>query len=337
MVTLTNSRGTLTNGRMLQSKWLALAVALFCASPVKAGDAPPAVDVKGIFVAVGYGGRRITTADGVTWQNDVEFAANGGDDDNCLFSVAFGKGKFVAVGGGARVGRIMTTLDGKDWKEIKIYRFRVNPVLFGNGIFMAGTSKQLEVSSDGENWTTAGKIDTKGGLYFRKGAFGNNTFVFCGDISNKPGPRDGWRCATADGKTIEGLATDLPCNQLHVAFGNGHFVMAGKGGFRQSSTDGRKWENASDKDEDFRSVFFTGKQFILNGKRTCYTSADGVKWDKAGKSFNAEPLATGNGIFIGASWKTNLYVSEDGLTWKKTSSDGTNALNEAAFGVPGKP
>jgi len=306
--------------------------------PTPAADAPsPDKPTTGIFVAVGYGGRRITTRDGITVENDVEFAPNGGDDDNCLFSIVYAENKFVAVGGGARVGRIMNTTDGKEWKEVKTYRFRVNPVLFGNGIFMAGTSKQLEVSPDGENWTTAGKIDTKGGLYFRKGAFGNKTFVFCGDISNKPGPRDGWRCSTSDGKTIEALDINLPSNQLHIAFGNNHFVIAGKGGFRQSSTDGRKWDDASDKDEDFRSVFFTGKQFVLNGKQSSYTSPDGEKWTKAGKSFNAEPLAAGNGIFIGCSWKTNLYTSEDALTWKKTSSAGTNALNEAAFGTPAKP
>lgn len=317
--------------------WIIFVCEFIGSARLFAADAPPAKDDAGVFVAVGYGGRRVTTVDGITWQNDVEFAPNGGDDDNCLFSIAFGKEKFVAVGGGARVGRIMTTRDGKEWKEVKTYRFRVNPVLFGNGMFMAGTSKQLEVSGDGENWSTAGKIDTKGGLYFRKGAFGNNTFVFCGDISNKPGPRDGWRCATADGKTIEGLATDLPSNQLHIAFGNGRFVMAGKGGFRQSSKDGRTWEDASDKEEDFRSVFFTGTQFVLNGKKVCYTSDDGVKWSSAGKAFNAEPLAAGNGIFIGCSWKTNLYVSSDAINWKKTSAAGTNALNEAAFGVPAKP
>ena len=167
--------------------WIFFVCEFISSAKIFAADAPPAKTDAGIFVAVGYGGRRITTVDGVTWRNDVEFAANGGDDDNCLFSVAFGKEKFVAVGGGAaRWGRIMTTRDGRDWKEVKTYRFRVNPVLFGNGMFVAGTSKQLEVSGDGENWSTAGKIETKGGLYFRKGAFGNNTFVFCGDISNKP-------------------------------------------------------------------------------------------------------------------------------------------------------
>src|SRR5689334_11702907 len=121
--------------------WMILA-----AAGVRADDAPaakPTKDTNGMFVAVGYGGRRVTTRDGVHWENDVELAPNGGDDDNCLFSVAFGRDKFVAVGGGARVGRIMTTRDGTDWREVKTYRFRVNPVLFGNEMFIAGTQKQF--------------------------------------------------------------------------------------------------------------------------------------------------------------------------------------------------
>jgi hypothetical protein len=302
---------------------------------------------KGLFVAVGYGGRRITTVDGVSWANDTEDAANGGDDNNCLFSVCFAMNKFVAVGGGGGRGRILVTPDGQDWREVKSYRFRVNPVLYGNGMFMAGTEKRLETSVDGETWSTSGKIETKGGLYFRKGAFGNGVFVFCGDISNppppgtpkpapgeKPRPRDGWRCATKDGKAIEGLQTDLPSNQLHVAFGNGRFVMCGKGGFRQSSADGIKWDDASDKDEDFRSVFFAGKRFVLNGKKECYASDDGIRWKPAGKSFNASPLAAGNDVFIGASWKTAKYVSADGIVWTVTDKEGTNALEAAAYGAP---
>jgi hypothetical protein len=310
-------------------------VCLAALLPASAADTPPAGDnPPGLFVAVGYGGRRIATRDGHTWLHDQELAPDGGDDDNCLFSVAYGKGRFVAVGGGARIGRVMTTADGKDWREVKSYRFRVNPVLFGNGRFLAGTQKQIETSDDGETWQTAGKIDAKGGLYFRQGAFGNDAFVFCGDVSNNPGPRDGWRCATADGKTIEGLATDLPANHLHVAFGAGRFVMVGNNGFRQSSKDGRAWDDASDPAEDFRSIFFTGRQFVLNGKLAHYTSPDGVAWTKAGKPIPAHPLAAGGGRFVGASWKTNLYASDDALSWKRTSTAGTNAINAAAYGAP---
>lgn len=66
----------------------------------------PSLTSPGIFVAVGYGGRRKSSEDSVHWQHDTEWAADGGDDDNCLFSIVFAQGKFVAVGGGASKGHV---------------------------------------------------------------------------------------------------------------------------------------------------------------------------------------------------------------------------------------
>jgi hypothetical protein len=54
----------------------------------------------GIYVAVGYGGRRMTSRDGQTWENVTQWADKGADDWNNLIGLAYGKGKFVCVGGG---------------------------------------------------------------------------------------------------------------------------------------------------------------------------------------------------------------------------------------------
>src|SRR5688572_27729099 len=42
------------------------------------------VNASARFIAVGYGGRRLTSLDGRAWQNDQEDNANGGDDDQLL-------------------------------------------------------------------------------------------------------------------------------------------------------------------------------------------------------------------------------------------------------------
>ena len=52
------------------------------------------------WVAVGYGGRRMISHDGIKWEITAEWAENGGDDSNNLMGLAFGLGKFVSVGGG---------------------------------------------------------------------------------------------------------------------------------------------------------------------------------------------------------------------------------------------
>jgi hypothetical protein len=275
----------------------------------------------------------MSSTDGITWANDTEWEANGGDDDFCLFSVAFGKGKFVAVGGGASVGHIVTTRDGKTWKEVDTEHTRVTPVLFGNDRFVAGAGRDFLVSTDGETWKTGGNLVYDRGLYYRRGAFGNGVFVFCGDVDIAQGqPRGGWRAATKDGLKIEAFVTDLP-NTRSVAFGAGRFVMVGEHGYRGVSTDGKQWETTSDPTEDFRWVFWAGKQFVLGGNKT-YLSPDGLHWTRAEKDVYCEPQCATAGHYLGVSWKTNLWHSEDALTWQRVSSTGTNAFTAIAYGRP---
>src|SRR5208337_3583632 len=70
----------------------------------------------GVYVAVGYGGRRLRSTDGMNWDIAAEWSEKGGDDRNNLISVAYGNGTFVAVGGGVTDrngpgGRILTSGD----------------------------------------------------------------------------------------------------------------------------------------------------------------------------------------------------------------------------------
>jgi hypothetical protein len=65
----------------------ASALAVLMAIPVGAQEGDSR---KPIFVAVGYGGRRASSVDGVRWENDQELAPNGGDDWTLLCDVAFG-------------------------------------------------------------------------------------------------------------------------------------------------------------------------------------------------------------------------------------------------------
>ena len=76
-----------------------------------------------VWVAVGYGGRRMSSTDGVKWEITAEWAEKGGDDSNNLMGLAYGLGKFVAVGGGGwsretQGGHILVSKDGRDGREI---------------------------------------------------------------------------------------------------------------------------------------------------------------------------------------------------------------------------
>src|SRR6478609_2757018 len=103
-----------------------LLAALAIITPVRAAD---------LWLAVGYGGRRMISTDGKTWEITAEWAQPGADDSNNLMSAVWARNQFVVVGGGGggptSAGHILVSKDGREWKEVHTDKARVNPVLFG--------------------------------------------------------------------------------------------------------------------------------------------------------------------------------------------------------------
>jgi len=305
---------------------------LFIAEPILAAEADR------LFVAVGYGGRRMSSRDGVHWSNDVEWAAKGGDDDNVLFNVAFAKAKFVAVGG-SMTGRIVTTTDGKTWHEQPKIKWRVATIAFGNGRFVAGHTDHFLFSDDGDTWTEGQKHTFKGGIHMRKCAFGNGVFVVTGDAdrwklpSETENPRRmGCRAVTKNGEKFDSLQIDTPPAR-GIAFGNGRFVVVGPDGLRESSTDGVKWEHrASEPKQTLDSVIFDGKQFITSGGGFGYSSPDGITWTKLPKGIPCSVHYGDGKLYIGATWGGKLWHSTDGILWKKSDNPEGNAFEAVAVG-----
>lgn len=128
-----------------------------------------------VFVAVGYGGMRVRSVDdGNTWDDYVQIADNGGDDQDLLRGVAWGNGTFVAVG-----WTIFTSPDGATWTE------QQNPtgqwfaaVDWGNDVFVAvGGGGYCGRSADGQTWQECTDATDDGGfthvrsLFFHDGLF----------------------------------------------------------------------------------------------------------------------------------------------------------------------
>ena len=172
--------------------------------PIACGDAPvsPKKAPAGIFVAVGYGGRRMSSRDGIHWENVQQWDDRSKDDSNNLCSLVYGKGKFVAVGGGGALkdapqvgGHILVSSDGAHWRETKTMRFRISPILFAAGRFVAGgPGNQLLWSLDAESWSEGAKFQPpremrNWNFFFRRGIAGNDTFIFAGNAGpdQKPG------------------------------------------------------------------------------------------------------------------------------------------------------
>ena len=127
----------------------------------------------------GVGGRK--NEPGATWTSRT----SGGND---LFGVAYGNGRFVAVGGYVEdyfgllssASVILTSPDGVSWTErTSGTRNRLSDVTYGNGLFVAvGGGGTILTSPDGVNWTAR----ISGTSRFLRGvAYGNGRFVAVGE------------------------------------------------------------------------------------------------------------------------------------------------------------
>lgn len=141
-------------------------------------------------IGVGYGGIRIVSRDGgKTWTDRKSFEVNGGDDENLLRAVVYGKGMWLATG-----WKLVTSNDGKTWNDHgKIHDGGFLPcnivegLAYKAGWFYAACSESPAVtyrSVNGLSWTKYGTIGmTEGHLFmtFRAGkfvAYGDNHTSF---------------------------------------------------------------------------------------------------------------------------------------------------------------
>src|ERR1041385_481478 len=100
------------------------------------------------------------------WRNPVPTA-------NTLQSVAFGNGKFVAVG---EVGEVLISDDGVQWDEQPMDTLGlINRVVFAGGQFVAvGDNGLIATSPDGFSWASQASGSTNS---LTDIAFGNGRFV----------------------------------------------------------------------------------------------------------------------------------------------------------------
>ena len=301
----------------------------------------PACD-EGVYVGVGYGGRRLVSRDGITWEISAEWGVNGGDDSNNLMSIAYGKGRFVAVGGGGwsretQAGHLLVSKDGRIWNEARKAPNRINPVVFGGGRFVAGGSDRVLLwSEDGETWTGGGKIDYPDwAFWFRRGAYGNGVFLIMGNHGKDQ--KAYWAAVTKNGETIDHFQTDLPV--VHgLAFGAGLFVAVGSDGLVMTSTDGREWKRQTVADAgDFQQLIWTPKGFLTVAKKAAYASPDGLAWSALPKRIPCYLLWGDDRITIGTTWPGQMWSSGDGATWTKGAAMTPDGINQVVYGEVGKP
>ncbi len=147
------------------------------------------------------------------------------------------------------------------------------------------SSGWLVYSTDGKRFVTGEHLPIPGTLKCLKGAFGDGEagprFVFIGHA--EPGqemPKLFWRACTVDG--IRWAATEGNAAEARdIAYGAGHWVVAGPRGLIESSHDGHSWvRHRTAEDADFSRITWDGNRFTALAVTSVWTSPDGLHWSK---------------------------------------------------------
>jgi hypothetical protein len=153
-------------------------------------------------IGVGYGGIRVVSRDGgKTWGDRKSFAVDGGDDENLLRAVVYGKGMWIAMG-----WKLVTSSDGRDWTDHGLLREGgflpcniAEGLAYTAGFFYTACAENPAVtyrSEDGLKWVKYGTIGDTGGHLFMTYRAGK--FVAYGDTKTS--------FESSDGKTFQELA-----------------------------------------------------------------------------------------------------------------------------------
>ena len=314
----------------------------------------PEAKPTGLFVAVGHRGLRMMSEDGLEWTHPQT-----GKEGEVYRAVAFGNGRFAAVGsyGGSNI--FASTADGVNWhtgtKDARYVSY-LRGIGFGKGVFLGlggdpgsvGDSKPFVMTSEeGQTWSepipnmvtqallpegaaeqTGAKPPPSSRNMLRRVAFGNGRFVAVGDRGRRSVSTDfrDWT-DTPNVKAIDTL--------IDITFGNGVFVGVGLHGLRMSSEDGVSWSERllGEEGEHINSVVWTGERFVAVGQGATYTSANGLQWDRHPNT-NAPLIAVfGRDHFVGSNWRGRILHSTNAVDWKVVFQ-AEQHVEAIAFGEP---
>lgn len=210
---------------------------------------------------------------------------------NNWFCSAYGRGKFVALGGD---GYISTSEDGVNWTEavqnLKLGSHGWKALAYNGFIFVAlSGSGYVSTSEDGVNWTDAVQNENLGFHFWSSVAWGENFFVALGSGGYISTSEDGvnWT-ETVENENLGKYGWNS------IAYNGTKFVALGSTGRISTSKDGINWEASYfvpelrvDSYGDWVSIIYDGLNFRVFSYNGCTSvSLDGVTWNYVTKHLN---------------------------------------------------
>lgn len=248
--------------------------------------------------------------------------------------VAFGGGRFVAVGGDNN--SMVSTDNGKTWSSYTLTGSSLGAVwaiTYGNGKFVAATGGGYRIysSTDGITWTPSNTGSPLTGAY-RNVAYGGGKFVAITDTSVYAYSTDGvnWTVGTFPSASTYNSKLVYLDGQFMV-FDSANLYMSADGvtwttTAVPSTSGGGVWVSLSKTNGVYTTLIASGS-YIL-------TSTDRVTWTRSSVSVSSSRswayAASGSGItVIGGMY---LGYTTDGISIKMCARLGTNTYTGVAYG-----
>lgn len=226
-------------------------------------------------------------------------------------SIAYGAGRFVAIGAGyGSATGLWHSADGLNWSLSDARQMRgLRRVIYGGGKFIAvGEARNGEetilYSEDGVNWGWANVLSETGSL--TSASFGGGAFVAVGSQGVL------W---SEDGRDWERVGR-TPLST--VAFGDGRFIgLEGRNVF--SSEDGRSWAQVGitpSTPARPHLTFVNNHFFVCDAVGSLWSSVDGFFWTKRGPALTGmKDLTFAGETYVGLIGKSQVYGAMDAENW----------------------
>ena len=250
---------------------------------------------------------------------------------NSWNAIAYGNGKYVAVGSS---GYVTTSTDGINWttpKQIAGSSYTWNGIIYANGKFVAvGKSRTITTTTDGKTWTTVKQVGTSN--------VGNWLAIVYGDGKFITSSSNGYGAISIDGVnwTNMQIATDYTWSLSTIAYGNGRFIASGMSN-TYISTDGETWVKCANHVGCNAMTYGAGRFVSVHIESGAYSTDNGETWIKVpitDGSYNWLGITYANGLFVAGGQNGYITTSIDGATWSQPVQvipKGTGTTNDNAI------
>ncbi len=276
------------------------------------------------FVAVGDGVIE-RSDDGVSW----ETSSSGGP---YLSSVAWGNGRFVAVG---RDGNVTMSYDAREWSRRRWQQGNdLSHVMFLADKFVAvggdwETGAIVLVSDDGLAWD---ELDAPDGHMFHAVAARGSTLIAAARTRSDLGEPSLFTSALSSGSVASGWTPHTgPDFVDSLELGDETFVVNDR---VARSRDGVTWtEHDVPTAYSVHSIATDGARFVVVGELGAIASSDdGSTWtDRSTGTLSLTGVVHGAARFVAVGQGGSVLVSQDGgTTWTPGRTNTTNWLTDVA-------